>query len=284
MPDLADFELRRSSDARTPEPRPPRRNPWIWAALIVIVLAAAAGYYLLRNRTPATTPPSVTQAPPAAAPQPNAALGATPFDVTLPALDASDAIVRQLVRMVSSHPRVAAWLATNGLIRNFVVVVVNTADGKTPAPQLQRLRPAGRFEVADRNGALSIDAREYARYDTLAAAAAALDPAGSARLYATFKPLIEEAYRDLGYPDAKFDDTLERAIARVLSARPLADPVPILPGKGALYVFADPKVEALPAAQKQLLRMGPRNLQTIQAAVRAIALALGIPGQRLPLQ
>lgn len=46
--------------------------------------------------------------------------------------------------------------------------------------------------------------------------------------------------------------------------------------------FADPDLEALPAAQKQLLRMGPRNVRIIQSSLREIALALGIPAERLP--
>ena len=48
------------------------------------------------------------------------------------------------------------------------------------------------------------------------------------------------------------------------------------------YGFAAPDVEALTAAQKQLLRMGPRHVRTIQSSLRAIALALGIPAERLP--
>ena len=283
MPDLEDFDLRPSSDVAIPGPRSPRRGPWLWIALAVIALAAGAGYYyFLQRRAPVAAPQPVAEAPPAPAPKPNTGLGSNPFSVTLPALDASDALVREIVRMLSTHPRVLAWLAGNGLVRNFVVVVVNTADGRTPAPQLPRLRPAGRFTVTNRNGMLTIDPRSYDRYNLLAAAAASLDPTVSSRVYATFKPLIEEAYRDLGYPDTPFDMTLERAIVRVLSTRPPGEPVRLVPGKGALYLFADPNTEALPAAQKQLLRMGPRNLQTVQAAVRGIALALGVPAERLP--
>ena len=282
MPDLEDFDLRHSSDVTSHGPRSPRRGPWIWVALAVIALAAG-GYFVWQRRAPATAPQPVAQAPAAPEPpKPNTALGSNPFGVTLPALDASDAVVRQIVRMLSTHPRVLAWLAGTGLVRNFVVVVVNTADGRTPAPQLQRLRPSGRFAATNRDGTLAIDPRSYERYNLLAAAAASLDPTVSSRVYATFRPLIEEAYKDLGYPDTPFDATLERAIVRVLSTRPLAEPVRIVPGKGPLYLFADRNAEALPAVQKQLLRMGPRNLQTIQAAVRGIALALGIPAERLP--
>lgn len=62
----------------------------------------------------------------------------------------------------------------------------------------------------------------------------------------------------------------------------VADPVRAEPQGGIGYGFAAPDVEALPAAQKQLLRMGPLSVRTIQSSPRAIALALGIPAERLP--
>jgi hypothetical protein len=40
-------------------------------------------------------------------------------------------------------------------------------------------------------------------------------------------------------------------------------------------------LEALSPAQKQLLRMGPRNLKLIQDQLRAVARELGIPAARL---
>jgi hypothetical protein len=57
-------------------------------------------------------------------------------------------------------------------------------------------------------------------------------------------------------------------------------PVPgadvLLVHKGALNAFADPRLEELTAAQKQLLRMGPRNVRLIQAKLREIGSALGM--------
>ncbi len=41
-------------------------------------------------------------------------------------------------------------------------------------------------------------------------------------------------------------------------------------------------LEALSPAQKQLLRMGPRNVRIVQDQLRAVARELGIPLTRLP--
>jgi hypothetical protein len=287
MQNLPEYELQKTpqESMAPPASRPPMFKPWMLGALIVIVgLGGYLAYLLLRNRPPAPVSVSVSApeapAPPAAAQPPPAALGSEPMRVDLPPLDVSDAFVRKLVSTLSSHPRIVTWLMADNLVRNFTVVVVNISEGKSPAVHLQRLRPAGRFQVIERTD-LRVDPRNYERYSRLAEAAAAIDPGALARLYSTLKPLIEQAYRDLGYVDAPFDRALERAIVLLLKTPVLEDPVPLKP-RSVGYVFADPRVEALTPAQKQLLRFGSRNVRTIQQALRETGLALGIPSNRLP--
>ena len=108
-----------------------------------------------------------------------------------------------------------------------------------------------------------------------------LDAEGAAKLYATLKPRIEEAYDDLGFPDTSFDEPLERAIVTLLQV-PVLDEEPAVVARGVGYAYADARLENLTAAQKQLLRMGPRNVRLIQAKLEEIARALGIPAERLP--
>ena len=139
--------------------------------------------------------------------------------MTIPPLDASDALVRLFVRELSEHPAVTAWLTTNGLIRSFTVVVANISDGGTPARHLNVLRPSSAFQTIAQDGVSYVDPRSYDRYAAIADAVGSVDPAGAARLYATLKPRIEEAHRELGSPDQSFDRTLERAIVALLSDR-----------------------------------------------------------------
>jgi hypothetical protein len=280
-PELPDYELLKTAGQPPDLPPPKRPLGWWLAAAGLLAATAVAAYLAFGGRTtfaPVTTAPERVAAPP----QPVQPLGGEAAPIDLPPLDQTDAVVRALLQQITSHPGVATWLATEGLIRNFVVVVSIVAEGGTPAGQLLALRPSAGFHVIERGGDLFIDPRSYERYDRLAAAAASIDPAGAARLYATLKPRIEEAYRDLGFPGTPFDRTLERAIVVLLEAPTAADLVRAEPQGGVGYGFAAPDVEALPAAQKQLLRMGPRNVRTIQSSLRAIALALGIPAERLP--
>jgi len=257
---------------------PSSRGPRIVAGLLLAAAALAVSIVFFTRRGPERrVPPSA----PVRATADARPLGGGAESIVVPPLDQSDGVVADLVRKLSSHPQVAAWLTTKGLIRNFTAVVLRINDGRTSANLLQPLRPTADFRVTERDGGIYIDSRSYERYTSLAQAVASIDVKGSASLYATLKPRIEEAYGELGHPDPSFDAALERAIVSLLETPMRSSPARLrLQGIG--YAFADPRDEALTGAQKQLLRMGPENGLAVQAKLREIALALGIPPQRLP--
>jgi len=280
-PEPWDEELHRPSEGTLFEGLSPRRSLAKWIVVFLFLAAAAVAVYIAwTGRVPAqkTTAPPAVQATEAVV-QP---LGGEATPIEVPPLDQSDGVVADLVRKLSSNPRIAAWLTTPGLVRNFTAVVSRVAEGKTPAKLLQPLRPTGPFRIVERDGGIYADARDYERYNPLTEAVASIDAKGSASLYATLKPRIEEAHRELGQGDASFDRTLERAIVTLLETPVRSGPARLQPHGGVGYAFADPRDEGLTAAQKQLLRMGPENGRIVQAKLREIALALGIPPQRLP--
>jgi Protein of unknown function (DUF3014) len=251
-----------------------------WIVLIVLfLLAAVVVGYVVFQRSKTTAPP-IASAPPASAPASSVAPARSgPLveadKIALPPLPETDALVRQLVVKLSSHPKALAWLATNGLIDNFTVATLNVSEGKTPVAHWPTLAPKARFTVANTPRGLALDPKSYHRYDDFAAAVSGLDPAGTARLYLTLKPRITDAYRTLGYPEGDFDPVLERALG-VLLATPAIEGDIALREKVITYQFADPDVESLPAAARQLLRMGPDNLRIVQAKLRDIAVQLGL--------
>ena len=194
-------------------------------------------------------------------------------DINLPPLAETDPIVRELVARLSSHPTIAAWLTTKGLIANFTVTTLTIAEGRTPAQFLRPIAPRGRFRTTSAGEELFVDPRSYERYNLHADAIAALDSVGTASLYLTLKPRISDAYRELGYPEGDFDRVLERAIGVLLQTPALDEKVALEP-KGVTYAYSDPKLESLSPAQKQFLRMGPRNSQAIRAKLEEIAALL----------
>ena len=271
----ADIELIKTAPDGDPGTSRTRRLAVIVLALVVL-LAAAGGYVLWRRGQKA--PPQPAQSQPADKVQVRQETAPIP----LPPLEGTDALVRELVGALSAHPVVAAWLATDRLIVNFVVVTGRIADGQTPVAELKAVGPVGApFRVrTSAKGAMTIDPSSYRRYDRYAQAVAAIDAQGAARVYQRLKPRVDEADRNFG-GSGNFDPELERALVELLK-------VPVVEGDVALrqagigYAFADPKLEGLSQVQKQLLRMGPQNVRAIQGKLREIAAVLGIPDSRLP--
>lgn len=281
MTDPSDFDLQRTSDEASwtvPASRPPVR---LWMMIALLVTASSIAVYIAfgwrpRPKVTAAVAPATT----AAAKQPLPSLGGEPEPIALPPLDVSDALVKTLVQALSTSPAVTAWLTTDDLIRNFTIAVANIADGTTPAKQLRVLRPASPFSVVERDGHPYVDPRTYARYTVIADALASLDPVAATRLYATLKPRIEEAHRELGSADLSFDRTLERAISVLLETPILDGPVRLAP-KGIGYAYADERLERLTGAQKHLIRMGPEHVRIVLKKLSRIGSALGIPPEEL---
>jgi hypothetical protein len=194
-----------------------------------------------------------------------------PLDVRL---DESDDLVRKLAGELSSHPKLAMWLMSDELIRKFVAAVDNIANGQSPAPQIDFFKPDGDFEVLDEAGEYFIDPESYKRYGPVAEVFASLDPKGCVTLYKQLKPAIQDAYRDLGYPDTEFDGTLKKAIMELLKVPVVKNDIQ-LEKKVVTYTMVDTDLESLSSAQKHLLRMGPENVRAIQGQLRSMAQSLG---------
>jgi hypothetical protein len=284
MQQLDDYPIgpERSSPAPPAPPRKDRWRAWLVLGFCMAVTAVLAAFFLMRPSSDrgATASASKVEGADQKAPPATGPLGPTVEPRELPPLDLSDPLVRELLSGLSSRPELAAWLATDGLIRNVVASVDAVANGTTPSTQLRRLAPGRPFSVEARGEDFVIDARSYERYDGIADTVASLDADGLARAYSTLRPRLQEAYRELGYPDGNFDDAVQRAIARLLNTPMPEREVSVQPAP-VLYQFTDQRLERLTPAQKQLLRMGPRNVRLIQAKLRDIAHALGIPAERL---
>jgi len=196
-------------------------------------------------------------------------------------LDKSDDIVRKLVKELSSYPQLAVWLTNEDLIRRFTAVVDNIATGFSPRPHIEFLAPKEPFQVIKKGKLIYINPTSYKRYNLIVDVFTSLDTEGCVKVYKKLKPLFQKAYQELGYPTQDFQDTLFKAIIELLKT-PIIKGKILLERKVVTYKMVDPKLEQLSPAQKHLIRMGPENVRKIQAKLREIALALGIPENQLP--
>jgi hypothetical protein len=231
-------------------------------AVVALLVAAAAAWFFLRPK-PAAPPPA-----PAPQAQPK------PADVPLPPAAESDAQVRKALLPVTKFPVWETWLDDGDLVNRWAVVADNLAEDVSPRKQLARAAPEGRFTVLEKKkGAPQIDPRNYQRYDLFTEVVASVDAKAFAKAARDLHPLLESAYHKLGYPDRRLDDVARKALQRLIDAPVVEGPIELVP-KGAIYKFADQKLEALGPVEKHLVRMGPRNTRLIQSKAREIAAEL----------
>ena len=137
---------------------------------------------------------------------------------------------------------------------------------------LAPLRPTAAFAVTTRRGVTYIDPASFARYDGIADAVASVEPGKLAAAYLTIEPRLAEAWARQGHT-GDLRQAVERALATIAST-PTPPAEMQLVKKVSGFGFADPELEGLPAAQKQLLRMGPGNLAKVRQAATGFAAAL----------
>ena len=260
-------------------------NKTMLAIVAVVVIAAGAGAYLWSERQ---APPAAAQAPVAAAPaapqatpepaikHPIEPLAAEePVKQPLPKLERSDALVRATLVDWLGQESVQSFLQLDDFVRHVVATVDNLGRSHA-APRLWPVNPMpGRYTVAEVGDGTFAAPGNVERYAAFISFVERIDSKRAVALYARWYPLFQQAYEELGYPGRYFNDRLVEVLDQMI-----ATPVPSGPlqlklteVKGPIpatrpwlrYEFADPSLEALPAGQKMLLRMGPQQQQRLQA-------------------
>jgi hypothetical protein len=257
-------------------------KPIVGVAAAVIVIAAGSIYYL---RARHASVPEAVAPPPVAAP----AVDAEPAiehplpansqgpaaAAALPDLKDSDAPLRDALAQLLGVEAVGSYLRPEDLVRNMVVTIDNLPRQKVAVQKRPTTPLAGTFQVDGDELHATLDPQNYERYKPMVALIGKLDMQKLAQVYIHFYPLFQQSYQNLGYPNGYFNDRLVQVIDMLLAAPDLAAP-PELARPNVMYTFADPILEAKPAGQKLLIRMGPENAATIKtklSELRAIVTA-----------
>jgi hypothetical protein len=156
-----------------------------------------------------------------------------------------------------------------------VVSVDRIAVGSSPGKELRPAAPAGKFQTLGAGRTLRVDPAGYDRYNGLANVVDAIDPDGAARAYRRLRPLMQQAFDELGYVNLSFDERLARALGQLVDV-PVQEGDVMLKATTVTFQYADPELEALSPAQKHMLRMGPHNMRLVQTKLRAFARAAGL--------
>jgi hypothetical protein len=145
--------------------------------------------------------------------------------------------------------------------------VDNVAEGNLPQLDypIRRLQQNVAVREVDTN-LYEMQTVSYQRYTALIDGLAAVDPDVAVPLYRLVKPLLQEAYAEIGYPNRDFDATLLRAIDTVINARTAEGPFQLVKPR-VMYLYADSEIESYSPVEKQLLRMGPQNAEKLKLAL-----------------
>jgi len=269
-----DFPLERSDPSPPHHVVPPSAGSsptrWIVLGAAAIVLGAGLTWWWLSRAQPSTVLPAATT------PTEAAVVKNRPKSQNwdLPSLDDSDSFLRPLVAALSQHPSLARLVATQGLIRNATLAVVQIGDGKTPASPFAVLRPTSRLTIIGSAPSGKLDPSSYSRWDAPTAALVSIRPADLAQLYVNVKLLFDQAYKELGHPNADFDEAIVKAID-TLGETPLLDQDPVLVMKQpGFYEHENQTLRTLLPVQKEFLLMGPENRRKIMGWLKDVAAIL----------
>jgi len=275
------------------------KDPVLWVFVLALALVGAGVYYFqYQPETPQTAPQPVAQpapsvdaveapavrypipetapAPPAkepgAAPEADAQPRAEQAP-PLPPLDDSDARVHGELARLFPGQRIAEQFNLDRIVRRFAVTVDNLPGAKLPRKQLSTRPVPGRFAVSGEGDTLYLSPGNFSRYTAFVQLVESVDTEQLVSLYVGLYPLFQQAYEELGYPSAYFNDRLIDVIDHLLDAPEINEPVRLVRPK-VVYEFADPQLEALSAGQKILIRMGPDNASRLKAKLRELRAAL----------
>ena len=242
-------------------------------ALIAIFLLQ---YFLVDSdrRAPESSPIEVDMpiAEPAPLPDvlPNAASTTVATDPVpelppLPSLDDSDPYVLELV----ADRLPVEWLSSEELVRRAATVLDNAARGTYPKRQLVFLAPAGDFPVTKHGDRFRLNPAGYARFTPFVDVVEGFGTDNLAAIYRRLEPLLALALAELGQRQTP-DELLQQALVEILQTPQVSGDIALI-RPGVLYKFRDPQLEARSALQKQLLRMGPANIDRLQSFAQQLA-------------
>lgn len=281
-------------DRITPPDTSARSNRLALAAIVLVVILCAGGYYYYSSDSDAPkripNAPVVLPEPPSAEPmtlesspvveetepQPEAPAQLTDSNVItepaqvvepIPALAESDAFAHQKALGIINNNVIGSSLVQQDIIRQFVVFVDNLAQGDLARKVSPIKGPEKLFTVSEITNKVYLNPESYHRYDAYTSVIANMDQKILLHTYKQLTPLLDEAFAELGYSNAKFNDRLLQAIKVLLAAPIIEDPIE-LHSISVNYKFIDPQLEALPSAQKLLIRMGPENTRKLKTALR----------------
>lgn len=209
-----------------------------------------------------------------------------PIENPLPSLDESDEWLKNILPEITWRKELLKLIIDEDMIRRFVVFTDNFSQGIVAYEHSPFILPQVKFtpktdsvsfqqavenqdpsegSVQGKQNVWQWNESSSKRFSLYVDLLRSMESESLVKWYMEVKPLIDEAYSELGYED-DFTNTLQDAITRVLDMElPKSSMALIHPS--VMYKFANPQLESLPDTDKLLLRLGKDNLLVMKSVL-----------------
>ena len=261
-------------------------NPIILAILFAGILATLAfilitgdyGESEVPEQTAEITPVEIEMVPaPKPEPEPIEEEVAEVAEEVLPELppeatvteETADAYAREIIESVNGGKALAQFVAGDYIVERAVAIIDALRRGEVPYKLLPVGRPSKPFLISDDGLRVTMDPSSFNRYDVFAQWVNGIDVLAIVELLNEYEQIATEALSRMGVGDFDIRSAVLAATTEIL-ATPIAPESTELMKREANWVYMDPELEALSSLQKQVLRMGPKNSEIIQAKAREL--------------
>ncbi|MDO6445712.1 DUF3014 domain-containing protein [Colwellia sp. 1_MG-2023] len=192
----------------------------------------------------------------------------------LPTLDESDAWLEEKLPTITWRKELLKLVIDDDMIRRFVVFTDNFSQGILAYEHSPLIKPTTSFSGREinENGEIIInwDETSSRRFSLYVDLLRSVDSETLVSWYFELKPLVDEAYQELGYPEENFTDILQDAITKVLDMEIPKDRIELI-RPSVMYQFKNEEIERLDDAEKLMLRLGKENLLVIKSVLLEIS-------------
>lgn len=208
-------------------------------------------------------------------------------EVPAPMLEDSDPVVLDSLVGLIGKPAVSRYVVSDNVISRIVATIDTLGSRQIPGVVQVVEGPQSSFiaisndqpeeiitnEEGDVIAQFVIDPGNFDRYTPYVEMLENVDANELVELYRSNYPLFRQAYQQMGYADGDFEGRLIEIIDELLATPQVEQPIELMKPE-AYFLFIDPQLEALPAGQKVLLRMGSENAARVKARLLEIRQAL----------
>ena len=262
----------------------------ILVGLIVLIGVGMFVYPYLKSFTPVAVQPSpspvIEESPspspspspsdhypvPAESEQESAGLALKPIPSSL---DDSDPSLQDVLNQLFGKEKVESLFHLKDIVRRIVVSIDNLAKREQPPQEFSPFKAMERdFRIEGKGDEKTINPTNFKRYKPYADLVQSVNASKLAAVYFHFYPLFQSAYQDLG-TQGYFNDRLVKVVDLIIATPEVDGPIKVVrKSVHAIYTYADPQLESLPAVQKILIRTGPENVAMVKAKARELRIFL----------